>query len=260
MSLVFLKPTTPSQRHLVKLNKSQLTTKNPTIKKKITGQKISTGRNHSGKITVRHKGGGHKKNYRKISFSRNNKSIGIVINIEYDPNRTANIASIFDFTTHNFFYILAPKKLSPGDIVESGFEAQLNTGNSLPLFKIPEGSFVHNITLNPKKAAQITRTAGSFSVLKEKTRKYAKIKISSKEEKLIPIECYASLGVLSNEDYFLTRLGKAGQSRWLNKRPKVRGVAMNPVDHPHGGGEGKKSGKKYTPWGKPNKKTGSKKK
>ena len=252
MSLVFLKPTTPSQRRLVRLNREHLT-KNPTIKKDITGQKVGSGRNHSGKITVRRKGGGHKKRYRKINFSRNSKSIGIVISIEYDPYRTANVAAVFDFTKRSFFYILAPKKLIPGSIVESSIEAELHTGNSLPLFKIPEGSFIHNVTLNPAKLAQITRAAGSFSILKEKTREYAKIKISSKEEKLVPIECYASLGVVSNEDSFLTQLGKAGQARWLNKRPKVRGVAMNPVDHPHGGGEGKKSGKNFTPWGKPNK-------
>lgn len=259
MSLIFLKPITPSQRHLVKLNREHLA-KNPTIKKEIVGQNTGSGRNHSGKITVRRKGNGHKKKYRKINFSRNYKSIGIVINIEYDPYRTANIASVFDFTKRNFFYILAPKKLNTGSIVESGLEAELHTGNSLPLFKIPEGSFIHNITLNPKKTAQLTRAAGSFSILKEKTRKHAKIKISSKKEKLIPIECYASLGILSNEEYFLTQLGKAGQSRWLNKRPKVRGVAMNPVDHPHGGGEGKKSGKNFSPWGKPNKKIKLKKK
>ncbi len=124
----------------------------------------------------------------------------------------------------------------------------------MPLFKIPEGSFIHNITLDLKKKAQLTRAAGTSAILKEKTIDYARIQISSKQEKLIPLECYATLGILSNESYFLTRLGKAGQSRWLNKRPKVRGVAMNPVDHPHGGGEGKKSGKRFSPWGKPKKK------
>lgn len=259
MSLIFLKPTTPSQRRLVKLNKEQLA-KNPTIKTNVIGQKTGSGRNHSGKITVRRIGGGHKQKYRKINFTRNYKSIGIVISIEYDPYRTANIAAVFDFTKRKFFYILAPKKLSPGNIVESGIEAELYTGNSLPLFKIPEGSFIHNIALNQQKSAQLTRAAGSFAILKEKTREYAKIKISSKKEKLIPMECYASLGVVSNDEYFLTQLGKAGQSRWLNKRPKVRGVAMNPVDHPHGGGEGKKSGKNFTPWGKPNNNKNTKKK
>ena len=260
MSLVFSKPTTPSQRHLVKLNKEQLA-KDRKIKKDVKGSKTSSGRNHLGRITVRRRGGGHKKKFRTINFSRNSKSIGIIISIEHDPYRTANIAAVFDFTQRSFFYILAPKKLSTGDIVKSGLEAELHTGNSLPLFKIPEGSFIYNVTLNPKKAAQITRAAGGFSILKEKTRKHAKIKISSKEEKLVPLECYASLGIVSNEEYFLTQLGKAGQSRWLNKRPKVRGVAMNPVDHPHGGGEGKKSGKNFTPWGKPNsRKTSLKKK
>ena len=254
MSLIFLKPTTPSQRHLTKLNRTHLT-KNPTIKKELIGQKTGSGRNHSGKITIRRKGGGRKKRYRKINFLRNYKSVGIVINIEYDPYRNTNIAAIFDFAKRKFFYILAPKNLTTGNIIESGFEAELYTGNSLPLFKIPEGSFIHNIPLNSKKTAQLTRTAGSFSILKEKTRNYAKVQISSKKEKLIPIESYVTLGILSNEDHFLTQLGKAGQSRWLNKRPKVRGVAMNPVDHPHGGGEGKKSGKNFSPWGKPNKRT-----
>ena len=254
MSLIFLKPTTPSQRHLTRLNRSHLT-KKPTIKTKLLGQKTGSGRNHSGKITIRRRGGGHKKRYRKINFLRNYKSIGIIVHIEYDPYRTANIAAVFDFAKHKFFYILAPKNLTVGSIIESGFEAELYTGNSLPLFKIPEGSFIHNIPLNSKKTAQLTRAAGSFSIIKEKTRKHAKIQISSKKEKLIPIESYATLGILSNEDHFLTQRGKAGQSRWLNKRPKVRGVAMNPVDHPHGGGEGKKSGKNFSPWGKPNKKT-----
>jgi len=122
----------------------------------------------------------------------------------------------------------------------------------LPLFKIPEGSFIHNVSPNPGKKAQFTRSAGTFSILKEKTTDYARVKLCSKQEKLIPLQCYATLGILSNESHFLTQLGKAGQSRWLNKRPKVRGVAMNPVDHPHGGGEGKKSGKGFSPWGKPN--------
>jgi len=155
--------------------------------------------------------------------------------------------------TKKFFYILSPKKLNIGNIIESGLDAEFNTGNSLPLFKIPEGSFIHNITQNLNKKAQLTRSAGTFSILKEKTLGYARIKLSSKKEIFIPLQCHATLGILSNESYFLTKLGKAGQSRWLNKRPSVRGVAMNPVDHPHGGGEGKKSGKGFSPWGKPNK-------
>jgi large subunit ribosomal protein L2 len=249
MELIFSKPTTPSQRHLVRLNKKHLT-KISIIKQKIIGTKTTSGRNHSGKIMNRHKGGGHKKRYRKIEFSRTTTSLGIVTSIEYDPNRNANIASIHNFTKNNFFYILAPKKLNVGNIVESGPEAPLHTGNSLPLFNIPEGSFIHAISLTPTQSAKITRAAGCSATIKEKTLTNAKIKISSKKEKVVDVESYATLGILSNESHFLTRLGKAGQARWLNKRPRVRGVAMNPVDHPHGGGEGKKSGKRFTPWGK----------
>lgn len=251
MVLVFSKPTTPSQRGLVQLNKKNLL-KRPIIKTKILGLKNTSGRNHSGKITVRHKGAGHKKKYRKINFLRTAKSIGIVLGIEYDPYRSSNIASVYDFTQNLFFYILAPKNLSVGSIVESGLAPGLNTGNTLPLFKIPEGSFIHNITYNNKKEAQLTRSAGTFAILKEKTTNYAKIKLSSTKEKLLPVQSYATLGVLDNESSFLTSTGKAGRSRWLNKRPTVRGVAMNPVDHPNGGGEGKKSGKRLSPWGKHN--------
>jgi large subunit ribosomal protein L2 len=250
MTLKFSNPTTPSQRHLVRLGRKHLS-KKPIIKTETSGLKNSSGRNFSGKITVRHIGSGHKKKYRKINFSRTTKSTGIVVSIEYDPNRNSNIAAVYDFTKNFFFYILAPKKLNVGNVVESGTEAELNTGNALPIFKIPEGSFIHNIGQNLGKKTQFTRSAGTFAILKEKTSSYARIKLSSKQDKQFSLQCYATLGILSNESYFLTRLGKAGQTRWLNKRPKVRGVAMNPVDHPHGGGEGKKSGKKVSPWGKP---------
>lgn len=254
MKLTFLKPKTPSQRNFIKLSKKELL-KKPIIKTKIIGLKNSSGRNHSGKITVRHKGNGHKQKYRKINFSRTSKSIGIVLGIEYDPFRNSNIASIYDFTQNIFFYMLAPKNLTIGNIVESGLSTELNTGNSLPLYKIPESSFIHNITTTDKKKAQFTRAAGTYAILKKKTVTHAKIRLSSKKEKFIPLQGYATLGVLPNESYFLTQIGKAGRSRWLNKRPSVRGVAMNPVDHPNGGGEGKKSGKKVSPWGKLNKKT-----
>jgi large subunit ribosomal protein L2 len=252
MILKFSKPTTPSQRNLVRLNRKQLH-KKPILKTETSGFKNSSGRNFSGKITIRHRGKGHKKKYRKINFSRTLTSTGIVISIEYDPNRNSNIAAIYDFTKNFFFYMLAPKKLNVGNIVESGLEAELNTGNAMPIFKIPEGSFIHNIGHDIKKKAQLTRAAGTFAIIKEKTSHYTRIRLSSKQEKIIPIQCYATLGIVSNESYFLTRLGKAGHTRWLNKRPKVRGVAMNPVDHPHGGGEGKKSGKRFSPWGKPKK-------
>ena len=254
MTLTFLKPTTPSQRHLIKLSRKHLRAK-PLIKTKLTGLKSSAGRNHSGKKTVRHKGNGHKRRYRKINFSRTDKAIGIVTTIEYDPNRNSNIASVFNLTTKEFFYILAPQKLNVGNIVESGLEAELYTGNSLPLFKIPEGSFIHNIAPIESKKAQLTRSAGTFSVLKEKTSDYARVRLSSGEERLVSLQCYATLGILANEFNFLTKLGKAGQSRWFGRRPTVRGVAMNPVDHPHGGGEGRKSGKRFSPWGKPKKRS-----
>jgi len=249
MELIFSKPTTPSQRHLVKLNRKHLN-KSPLLKQKVVGAKTISGRNNSGKITNRRKGSGHKKRYREIEFSRTTPSVGVVASLEYDPNRNTNIASIYNAAKNRFFYILAPKKLKVGSIVESGPEAPLHTANSLPLFSIPEGSFIHAIAATPGGNAQITRAAGCSATVKEKTITHAKIKISSKKEKTVSIESYAALGILSNESHFLTKLGKAGQSRWLNKRPRVRGVAMNPVDHPHGGGEGKKSGKKYTPWGK----------
>lgn len=251
MALVFSKPTTPSQRHLKKINRKQLR-KKPAIKTEIFSLTTSSGRNHSGKITVKHRGDGQKTKYRKIKFSRANRSTGIVIGLEYDPNRNSIIASIYDLIKKTFFYILAPKKLSIGNIVESGLESGLHTGNSLPFLKIPEGSFIYNISSKIGEKAKFTRAAGTFAVLKEKTTNYAKIKLSSGKETQVSLECYGTLGILSNESYFLTQLGKAGQSRWLNKRPKVRGVAMNPVDHPHGGGEGKKSGKRFSPWGKPN--------
>lgn len=257
MILIFSKPTTPSQRHLKKLNKKQLR-KKPMIKTEILGLKKSSGKNHSGKITIKHRGNGHKTKYRKINFSRSGKSIGIVTSLEYDPNRNSNIASVYDFTQNIFFYMLSPINLNVGNIVKSGPEAELYTGNSLPLFKIPQGSFLHNISTNHKEKAKFARAAGVSAMLKEKNTRCAKITLSSGKKKLLSLQGYATLGLVSGTFYFLTQLGKAGRSRWLNKRPKIRGVAMNPVDHPHGGGEGKKSGKSFSPWGKSRKKAGKK--
>jgi large subunit ribosomal protein L2 len=242
-------PITPSQRQLIRINTYNLQ-KNPLIKKELVGLKNSAGRNNSGKITIRHKGGGHKKKYRKINFYRTNNSEGIVFGIEYDPNRNSNVASIYDFLENKFFYILAPEDLNIGDIVKSGEKAEPKTGHSLPISEIPVGSCIHNIIPKATKKAQISRAAGTFSRLTEKTLEYAKIEISSGEQRFISTNCFATIGIVSNSLVFLSRLGKAGQSRWLNKRPTVRGVAMNPVDHPHGGGEGKKSGEGKTPWGR----------
>jgi len=249
MTLKTKNPITPSQRQLVQINKDGLRSK-PILKKYIKGLKNSSGRNNSGKITVRHKGGGHKKKHRNINFLRTKPLTGIVCSLEYDPNRNANIASVFEPINDEFSYILAPKNIKVGDVVKSGPNAETKIGHSLPISKIPVGSYMYSISPKPNKTAQISRSGGTFSQITEKTLDYAKIQLSSGEIRLVSTKCYATIGVVSNELAFLTKLGKAGQSRWLNKRPTVRGVAMNPVDHPHGGGEGKKSGSGRTPWGK----------
>lgn len=220
------------------------------LKCKIKGLINLAGRNNTGKITVYHRGGGHKKRYRILDFNRKYASKGIICSLEYDPNRTAYIASVYDIDKETFFYMLAPKKISIGDIVESGPNVEPKLGNSLPIEKVPVGSYIHNVSSTTTKPAQISRSAGTFSKLKEKTLNYAIIELSSGEHRYISPKCYATIGVVSNEFKFLKKLYKAGQSRWLNKRPTVRGVAMNPVDHPHGGGEGKKSKINKTPWGK----------
>jgi large subunit ribosomal protein L2 len=241
------------KKHIYTLNMVKLK-KKPLLKTEIKGLINSAGRNNTGKITIFHRGGGHKKKYRKINFYRVENSTGIVCSIEYDPNRNAFIAAVFDFNKNKFFYMLAPKKLSIGDIVESGTNAEPKLGNSLPIAEIPVGSFIYNISPKVCKPAQISRSAGTFSKVKEKTLSYAIIELSSGEQRFISPKCYATIGIVSNESAFLTKKRKAGQSRWLNRRPTVRGVAMNPVDHPHGGGEGKTSGKNKTPWGKYNNK------
>jgi large subunit ribosomal protein L2 len=249
MELKNQKPFTSSQRHLIQLDTKHLT-KKPTLKNKLKGITNSSGRNNSGKITVYHKGGGHKKKYRSINFKRTNESTGIAISIEYDPNRNSNIAAIYNLIEKNFFYIISPKDLKIGDIVQSGYNIEAKLGNSLPLTKIPVGSLIHNVSSKINGSATISRAAGTFSQLKEKSLNYAKVQLSSGEQRFVSPECYATIGIVSNDLSFLSKLGKAGRSRWLNKRPTVRGVAMNPIDHPHGGGEGKKSGKGKTPWGK----------
>lgn len=250
MNFILKKPITPSQRHLIRTTKKHLK-KKPLIKNQIYGLLNQAGRSsNSGKITVRHKGGGHKKKYRQINFNRIFKSEGIICSIEYDPNRSARIASVYEINQNFFFYILAPLELSIGDIVKSGVKLEPKTGYSLPLSQIPPGSYLHNISIKKGQKSKITRSAGTFATLIEKNERETKIKLSSKKYIYISSNCFASIGVVSNEEAFLTQLGKAGHSRWLNKRPSVRGVAMNPVDHPNGGGEGKKSGKGKTPWGK----------
>lgn len=251
MNIKKLKSVTPSSRNTILLNTQ--VNKRPLLKSEIIGLTKTAGRNNSGKIASRRKGGGHKRKFRKINFVRSSSYTGIIFSLEYDPNRSANIASVFDYKNKNYFYILAPKNLKIGDIVKSGVDAEVKNGHTLPLSKIPVGSLIHNISPKSNTKAQISRSAGTFSQLVEKTAKTAKIRVSSGEYRKLSIDCLATIGRVSNEDILLTTLGKAGRSRWLNKRPKVRGVAMNPVDHPHGGGEGKTSGGRssVSPWGKP---------
>ena len=246
-----VKPTTSSRRQLIKLNQKSLNlNKKPLLKNKVIGKKNTSGRNNSGKITVFHKGGGVKKRFRVIDFNRKFNSISIVCSLEHDPNRNAYIASLFDFINKKFTYILAPQGLRVGDVVKSGLDTEPSLGSSLPIANIPIGTPIYNISPRQSSSAQISRSGGTFSIIKEKTEKYAIIELSSGEQRQISPECFASIGEVSKELHFLTRLGKAGQSRWLNRRPTVRGVAMNPIDHPNGGGEGKKSSFKRTPWGK----------
>jgi large subunit ribosomal protein L2 len=250
MHLKSYKPITPSQRQLIRLNNVNLQ-KKPLIKNKINGFANNAGKNSSGKITIRHKGGGHKKNYRQIQFNRSFVSEGIICSIEYDPNRNARIASVYDVSKNKFFYIIAAHHLKTNDIVKSGSKADINIGHSLPLKRIPEGTYVYNVAINAsKKGGQVARSAGTFAIVVEKTLGTAWLKLSSGNMLSVPSNLYATVGVVSNQTSFLARFGKAGNSRWVNKRPSVRGVAMNPIDHPHGGGEGKKSGGGRTPWGK----------
>lgn len=247
MNFKKIKPITPSLRNLIQVNNKHLN-KNFEIKSKIIGLKNTSGRN--GKITSYKRGGGHKKKYRIIDFFRTQKSTGIVTSIEYDPNRNANVASVFDISKKYYFYVLAPINLKIGCIVKTGTNIEAKTGHSLPISNIPVGCCIFNVSPKTRKKAQISRAAGTFSFLIEKTSEYGRVELSSGEQRLLSINCFASIGIVSNEFFSSIKLGKAGRSRWLNKRPTVRGVAMNPIDHPHGGGEGKKSGTSLTPWGK----------
>lgn len=233
-----LKPITPSQRHTILL-KNNLK-KNYKIKNLIKGFQRSFGRNNQGKITVKHRGGGHKRKYRIISFKRE-KIKGFIKQIEYDPNRSANILLIKDNDKYN--YILAPNNIKKNTFINSNENADIKNGNALPLKNIPIGSIIHNISIRPGQKGKLIRSAGTFGQLIQKYQnKYAKIRLNSGQNKIVSLNCYATLGIVSNIEHKNIKIGKAGRSRWLNKRPHVRGVAKNPVDHPHGGGEGKTSG------------------
>lgn len=216
---------------------------NKKIKKLKKGFQRANGKNNQGKITIRHRGGGHKRLYRKILFKRtDSKFNGMVKKILYDPNRSTKIAFIENNQNNTYFFILAPNNLKINQFIQTGSNIEFNIGNSLPLKEIPIGSKIHNISLQPNSKGKFVRSAGTFAELIQKNAYYAKIKFNSGKTKFFLLTCFATLGVLSNNEHNKINLKKAGRSRWLNKRPYVRGVAMNPIDHPHGGGEGKTSG------------------
>jgi large subunit ribosomal protein L2 len=248
------KPTSPGRRFQSVLTFEEITRVKPE-KSLLKPLPRTGGRNCYGRITSRHIGGRHKRRYRVIDFRRDKINIPAkVASIEYDPNRSANIA-LLNYADGEKRYIIAPLKLQVGDTVISGEDADIKPGNTLPLRSIPLGTFIHNVELKPGKGAQIIRSAGTFGQLVAKEGKYAQIKLPSNEVRLILKECFATIGQIGNIDYENFSIGKAGRKRWMGRRPKVRGVAMNPVDHPLGGGEGKSSGGRHpvTPWGVPTK-------
>ncbi len=241
MALKKYKPTTPGQRFKVLSAFDEITTSKPE-KSLLAPMKSSGGRNSSGKMTVRNIGGGHKQRYRIIDFKRDKEGIpGVVKTIEYDPNRTARIALVF-YKDGEKRYIIAPKGLQVGQEIISGKGVQPNIGNALYLSEVPFGTLIHNIELRPGQGAKMARSAGSFAQLMSRDDKYAILRMPSGETRMILQSCKATIGVVSNEDHNLEKSGKAGRSRWLGRRPRVRGVVMNPVDHPMGGGEGRASG------------------
>ena len=254
MALKNFNPTTPSRRALVLVDRSELHKGRP-VKKLTKGLTKTGGRNNKGRTTMWWKGGGHKRSYRIIDFKRvNDGKKAEVIRLEYDPNRTCHIALI-KYEDGELSYIIAPQKLKVSDTVISGNSVDIKPGNCLPMKNIPPGTLVHNVELKPGKGGQIARSAGSSVQLVGKDKNYAMLKMVSGEQRLVPLICRATVGVVSNPDHQNSKSGKAGRSRWLGKRPHVRGVVMNPVDHPHGGGEGRTSGGRnpVTPWGVPTK-------
>ncbi|MBO0905364.1 50S ribosomal protein L2 [Jiella sonneratiae] len=255
MALKNFKPNTPSQRQLVIVDRSGLYKGKP-VKHLTEGLTQKGGRNNTGRVTARYQGGGHKRTYRMVDFKRRKLDVaGTVERLEYDPNRTAFIALI-RYEDGELAYILAPQRLAVGDQVVAGLSGvDVKPGNAMPLSAIPVGTIIHNVEMKPEKGGQIARSAGSYAQLVGRDQGMAILRLNSGEQRLVPSACFASIGAVSNPDHGNINLGKAGRSRWLGKRPHVRGVAMNPVDHPHGGGEGRTSGGRHpvTPWGKPTK-------
>jgi large subunit ribosomal protein L2 len=252
MGIKKFKPTTPGRRFASISDFAEITKKKP--EKSLTVKLTKTGgRNVNGRITTRHIGGGHKRRYRLIDFKRKKDGVPAkVAAIEYDPNRSARIA-LLHYLDGEKRYILAPQKLNVGDTVVSGDDADIKPGNSLSLKRIPLGTIVHAIELQPGKGAQMARSAGTSAQLVAKEGDYGQLKLPSSEVRMVLLTCRATIGHVGNPEHEILRVGKAGKSRWLGKRPTVRGTVMNPVDHPHGGGEGKASSGRHpvTPWGKP---------
>lgn len=247
------KPYTPSMRQMTVSDFAEITKKTPE-KGLVTHLKSNAGRNNQGKITVRHHGGGAKKKYRIIDFKRNKDGVpATVAAIEYDPNRTANIALLY-YSDGEKRYIIAPNKLKVGDKLQSGADAEIRVGNALPMKNIPIGAEIHNIEMKPGRGGQLVRGAGNSAQLMAKEGKYATVRLPSGEMRMLPIDCRATIGQVGNIDHELLNIGKAGKVRHMGKRPTVRGSVMNPCDHPHGGGEGRSPiGRPApsTPWGKP---------
>lgn len=254
MPLKQFKPTTPGQRGLVLVDRTGLWKGKP--EKTLTeGLRGHGGRNNAGRITARRRGGGHKRRYRIVDFKRGRFDVGATVErLEYDPNRSGFIALI-RYEDGELSYILAPQRLSVGDTVIAGRNVDVKPGNALPLQNIPVGTIIHNVEMKKGKGGQIARAAGTYAQLIGKDQGYAQLRLNSGELRMVRAECMATIGAVSNPDQQNVKIGKAGRSRWLGKRPSVRGVAMNPIDHPHGGGEGKTSGGRHpvTPWGKPTK-------
>jgi large subunit ribosomal protein L2 len=254
MALKSFKPTTPGQRQLVIVDRSELHKGDP-VKALTEGLTKSGGRNNYGRITSRRVGGGHKRRYRIVDFKRRKFDVvATVERLEYDPNRTAFIALV-RYEDGELAYILAPQRLKAGDKVVSGEKADIKPGNAMPLKSIPVGTIVHNVEMKPGAGGKMARAAGSYVQLVGRDAGYALLRLGSGEVRMVRGECMATIGAVSNPDQQNINLGKAGRSRWLGRRPVVRGVAMNPIDHPHGGGEGRTSGGRHpvTPWGKPTK-------
>ena len=254
MPVIKRKPTSPGRRHVVSVVNPDLHKGAPHAPL-LESQSKSGGRNNNGRITTRHVGGGHKQHYRLIDFKRNKDGIPAKVErLEYDPNRTPYIALVC-YTDGERRYIIAPKGLAAGDIIESGVGSAIKAGNTLPLANIPVGGIVHCVEMKPGKGAQIARSAGTSAQLIAREGQYATLRLRSGEMRKIPVACRATIGEVSNSEHNLRSLGKAGASRWRGVRPTVRGVVMNPVDHPHGGGEGRTSGGRHpvSPWGMPTK-------